>query len=509
MYRVVMLPALVLAASVVAQEVVAQEKAAATNPAKLVAPFLDEQTVAVVQVNLGRIDVSALLDRLGRLGDLDMDQIARMKKQAGELVGMLRDAGVERVLAVFRMERWPDSGLPFLVVPLGENADKKAIKTVLEKLRLQSADMDEALIAGDAATLRRVKQLEPTPHPELAKAFAAVTGTAVQGVVVVPRTLGRALEETLPTLPAEVGGGSIKVITRNVSWKAVGLDLTPKLGLKVVVQTKDADAARALSKLANSVLDALAREKEIKKTFPDVAALREMFTPQVKGSQLRLELGDKELVAALIPALVKARFAARRAVGSNNLKQMALAMHNYLDVYKTFPAHASYDKQGKPLLSWRVHILPFIEQENLYRQFHLDEPWDSAHNKKLIAKMPRVYQSPFSRAGPGKTTYVVPIGKNTIFPADPKGVRIQDITDGTSNTIMIMEADDDHAVIWTRPEDLRVDPKQPLRGLGGKAGRFLAAFADGSVHAISRTIELDTLRALFTRNGGEVLGEIP
>ena len=110
-------------------------------------------------------------------------------------------------------------------------------------------------------------------------------------------------------------------------------------------------------------------------------------------------------VALLLPAVRSARGAARRAASTNNLKQIALAMHNHHDASKEFPAAYSTDKQGKPLLSWRVKILPLIGQDALYRQFHLDEPWDSEHNKKLIPLMPPVYMAPGSTAGPGKTNY--------------------------------------------------------------------------------------------------------
>ena len=86
-------------------------------------------------------------------------------------------------------------------------------------------------------------------------------------------------------------------------------------------------------------------------------------------------------------------------------------MHNYHDVYKSFPAQASYDNKKKPLLSWRVHLLPYLDELALYKQFKLDEPWDSANNKPLIAKMPAVFRSPhIANAEPGKTTYLVPVG---------------------------------------------------------------------------------------------------
>jgi hypothetical protein len=198
--------------------------------------------------------------------------------------------------------------------------------------------------------------------------------------------------------------------------------------------------------------------------------------------------------------------AADRARSTNNLKQIALAMLNYESAMRRLPARAIYSKDGKPLLSWRVMVLPFLEEMELYKQFHLDEPWDSDHNKPLIAKMPKIYAAPGSKAATGpKTVYLVPHGDDTIFP-DGKATRIQDITDGTSNTILVVESNDDRAAIWTKPDDYDVDFKQPMAGLVGlRQGGFLAAFADGSVHFLKDTIKIETLKALFTRAGGEVI----
>jgi prepilin-type processing-associated H-X9-DG protein len=217
-------------------------------------------------------------------------------------------------------------------------------------------------------------------------------------------------------------------------------------------------------------------------------------------------------VALLLPAVQAAREAARRMQGANNLKQQMLALHNFHDVYAGMPAAYSTDKEGKPLLSWRVHILPFLEQQQLYQEFHLDEPWDSEHNKPLIAKMPQVFRSPNSLAAPGKTVYLGVGGKQGLLgkPADPKngqaanGVRLADITDGTSNTVMIVEASDALAVEWTKPEEWLPDEKDPLKGLLGlRPNGFNAAFADGSVRFLSKTIDARTLKLLFMRDDGE------
>jgi len=206
-----------------------------------------------------------------------------------------------------------------------------------------------------------------------------------------------------------------------------------------------------------------------------------------------------------IPAVQKVRMAAARSQSQNNLKQIALALHNYHSAYDQFPAAAICDKNGKPLLSWRVAILPYIEQDNLYKQFKLDEPWDSEHNKKFSDVLIKVYQIPgVNKPGDNLCYYRVFHSKGAIFDLR-KGTRIQDISDGTSNTIMIVEAAD--GVPWAKPDDLEYDPEKPLPKLGKQYPEiFQAAFADGSVRVIQKKAPEKTLRALITRGGGEVIG---
>jgi hypothetical protein len=205
-----------------------------------------------------------------------------------------------------------------------------------------------------------------------------------------------------------------------------------------------------------------------------------------------------------VPADFPVRPAAQRNKAMNQLKQISLAMFNFESVTNTFPSAFAADKAGKPLLSWRVALLPFLGEAQLVAQFKLDEPWDSENNKKLIEKMPEVYKAPGSKAAADfKTVYLTVRGDKTPFPGG-RPVQLSSITDGLAQTIMVVEASDDKAVIWTKPDDFEPDDKNPVAGLVGQRGaEFLAAFCDGHIEALPGDIDLDNLRGLFTRNGGE------
>jgi hypothetical protein len=211
----------------------------------------------------------------------------------------------------------------------------------------------------------------------------------------------------------------------------------------------------------------------------------------------------------------------------NNLKRLIVAMHDYAGLTKTaaFPPAFS-SKDGQPLLSWRVALLPYIGQKALYEEFHLDEPWDSEHNKALITKMPDAYLAPTSRHKDGRTVYLTPRGDQTVFPGD-KLVPFQQITDGLSNTIAIVELDDDFAVPWTKPDDWKFDPDHPSGGVRGAKNRlkalleqggntrvkplvgdhytggFYAAFCDGAVRFISDKTSDANVKLAFIKNDGE------
>jgi RNA polymerase sigma factor (sigma-70 family) len=209
---------------------------------------------------------------------------------------------------------------------------------------------------------------------------------------------------------------------------------------------------------------------------------------------------------AVAPAQADGDDQEARAASSKNLLSLGLAMLNFAHDKNQFPATA-VRKDGKPLLSWRVALLPFLDEQALYNKFHLDEPWDGPHNKGLLDQMPAIYAPVRRRNEDSKhsTYYQVLAGPGALFGGDG-GPKRDEIKDGADLTIMVVEAA--KPVPWTKPDDVLFEKGKPLPELGGlfKDG-FHALFANGRVLFLSRKNKLEVLRALITPNGGEAISD--
>jgi hypothetical protein len=200
-----------------------------------------------------------------------------------------------------------------------------------------------------------------------------------------------------------------------------------------------------------------------------------------------------------LPAITKEHLEASR----ENLKEITLACINYSDTFAKMPTNIE-DKDGQPLLSWRVAILPFLEQNNLFNQFKLDEPWDSADNKKLIEQMPKIYAPIRVKSKAGETYYQVFYGENALFGPKLQPKFPASIPDGTANTGMVFEAGE--PVIWTKPADLPFNEKKPLPKLGGLFdGDFHVGMCDGSVFMIKKDFDAKEMKLLIMPADGNVI----
>ncbi len=202
-----------------------------------------------------------------------------------------------------------------------------------------------------------------------------------------------------------------------------------------------------------------------------------------------------------------------RSQCANNLKQIGLALHNYHDHYRCFPPAYIADENGRPMHSWRVLILPFIEQEPLYELYRFDEPWDGPNNRKLAEWALPVFNCPSNAKEPSTATnYLAVVGPSTAWPGG-KSTTWQDFADGTSNTLLVVEVADS-GVHWMEPRDLHVVQMAPT--VNSETGQGISSahpgganvlFVDGATHFLSETISPEELRALLTIAGGEPVGQ--
>ncbi len=287
-----------------------------------------------------------------------------------------------------------------------------------------------------------------------------------------------------------------------------------KPGTKKTVTMKLSRLSQADREYVQQRLEALKAETPSGDTGADDANAEEVSNEE-DGNEEGTETPPSSPVSAAPSSPVRSqpnvansvRNAVFRAETRDQMRQIAIALVNYESERGKYPqSTAMTSSDGKSGLSWRVAILPMLDENALYQQFRLQEPWDSPHNKKLIERMPKIYQSPGSALERGFTNYVGIAGPNTILNNSKRPAKTTNVTDGTSKTIMIVEADDTHGVIWTKPDDYPWDVANPSAGLGNIwSGNFFGAMADGSIHFLSVGNTPETLNGFFSINGGELV----
>lgn len=237
-------------------------------------------------------------------------------------------------------------------------------------------------------------------------------------------------------------------------------------------------------------------------------------------------------VAILTPPVLKAREAARRTSCKCQLKILGLALHNYHDAYGSFPPAFVRGPDGRPWHSWRVLILPYLDQAPMYKQYKFTEPWDGPNNRKLLPYMPVSYicasrppcvvptaVASISRgvlacidaSSPtgGYTSYAAVLGPDCVF-RGAQSSTLKDLVDGTSNTLLIGECARTK-IPWMKPDDIDITLHPTIGDPDGFSsfhpGGAQFLLGDGTVRFLSSTISQPLLDALYTRNGGETVGD--
>lgn len=318
------------------------------DPARTVAPFLDGETFLVARADVQRVDLDAIWTDLDFVWDMLPDGERAAAETTKEMV--LRPwltafigVGGREVYVVASVADYPAADKPRVIVPLEPGADANAIASLICSGNpegptawpdgVAAETIGGAVVLGERRQLERVRTLTPMLRPELAAAFAALDDAAIQIALIPPDYTRRVVEGFVPTLPAALGGGAIAPLTRGARWVAIGLNLPPKTSCKIIIQSDDAAAAKALHGLITESVAALAAQPTVQRMCPTIGQIVKLMTPALEGDQLVVALDRQQVYDTardlLIPKLFQARQQAKRVVSLANLRMIAQAVHVY------------------------------------------------------------------------------------------------------------------------------------------------------------------------------------
>ncbi|MCA9168758.1 MAG: DUF1559 domain-containing protein [Planctomycetales bacterium] len=486
--------------------------------------------VAIGYLDVAELSQSGLLNLLG-------SPVAKMTVPPGvaesisTVVQELHGAGVTRIYAMLRVVDIANKSPVLVVVENGSDSAKarSVVGTLLgrlaplgvpQKVRPRGKSM---LIGVSDSQLSQVEAAleKQRPSTELAQPLAQTDDSLAGLLLFGDPDSRRVLRETFPQLPPPFEAIDGRLIADEIEWGHVSLHTRQEPRVELFIKTFDQNSAQAIEQSVTAGAKLL--QKQLATLLPAGDLPKDMLRPIAEDGGVKVVIAQTPQERALLASVVGGRIAEARGAGMraqriNSAKQLALGLVNYESVAGVLCRSASYDGAGKPLLSWRVHLLPYLGEEKLYKEFHLNEPWDSPHNHPLIERMPMLFADPDPQIqnaiGNGRTTWVVPVAKETAFPAlvdlpDGEPLKFSDITDGSSKTIAIVQVTPDRAVVWTKPEDWNVDMSRPLDGvLSTQCDGFVAARLDGSVQYYGKNSWTEEhWRSLLTRAANDYFSE--
>lgn len=478
--------------------------------------WLDDQTVAVVRINLKDPNTQDALTRLIQSLPPAANELKVWQSQLQAIGQSITASGGEELLIVYSLaDDFQDQ--PLWVAPKSKNLDLKpflrsilgsgALSPERRSMTLKRIEMSDSTIVGTSSAIERVKA-NKSEAPQPLRDMFQQPGSTVTVFMTLNADQRRAATEMMPQVPPFLGSGKTRDLLAQVQW--LQLDLIGQSPANLVLTvTGDTAAVETRWKSIKGWLDGAdnANSAPLAKSIGKFILEQMVAQPPKRQGQTitwkvpvegALKSGASEVLSA---ALLQAdEFSASR-----QLRSLALAIHNHYSAMKRLPSPLSgLDGKSPRKLSWRIDLLPFLDENDLYQQFHLDEAWDSPHNRTLIPRMPSVFRVPQSKhqAESGLSTFVLPSNADSMWPAD-RALDFKDIEDGTSNTIMIVEVNDDLAQEWTKPDPFQINMQDPASQLGGHfIDKIFFAAGDGSSGTISRD-KFGDLKALLTRSGGE------
>ncbi len=492
--------------------------ASSKGQAKDLATFFDVNTFGCIHVELAKFDSDAFVKIVERRQELlsltgsgsrTANGIVGMSKMVAGVADRLKAAGATDVFIPIGLSMMANES-PLLII-------KGNVGNAFEGL-LETRKIGSFTLAANEQVLEKYVVSSSQPHrADLANLVLRGRQDAVVTVYLKPSSDHvRVLRETVAELPKPFAKLNGPLVADAIEYVSLSLRNFTEPKIKLILQGKNDEVVQQFSTgLRNGLLNASATA-EANPAGKVLSALSNVVSSDLQNGRLTLTLPANGLDAferSIQPGVSNLKSRRAEVVTQNQIRQLAISFHNIADSNKgALPAMANKSAAGKPLLSWRVHALRFMDDNGLYEQFHLDEPWDSPHNKQLISKMPAIYsategwltKSQIEELNKsGKTIFVMPVGNGMFGRPDP--VKFKEFKDGTSNTIIILTAPVDKAVVWTKPDDLSIDDTDPKASVFSGTSRTVVSMGDASTHVFESTIDSITLKAFLTLAGEEII----
>ncbi len=463
-----------------------------------IARIIEPSTICMLRIDLERLDLPSVRKALQeQLPELIPDQASNgVMALVGGAIASLKTAGARELYFTLSSIEFL-SGKAAVIVPtldpekLAEQV--QALVGILPPAYGYSVHKTtDMVIACTEPVWQRLRPAATAEHPAHARDVVVKPSSHVALTVSIRDDLRASVAKLLPAqlpkdFPVQLQPQQLMRDIRSLRW-----DFTSgkQMTMELTFECTDADVAKNVQ----SQWMSLAEQFNI-----------ELPPPQLLDGKVLTSLNPVEMKRLTQRFTTQFAGQAGWSQQSNNLKQIGLGFHQFYQQYDGFPPRMTVTRGGTPLLSWRVHLLPFIGAQQLYDKFHLDEPWSSTHNQQLVSQMPRAYQN---LVGPplaaGLTCVQVPLLEGSFWNGtENRWMTFLDVHDGTSNTICYVIAPNDKAVVWTQPEDLQLKPNDVRASLFGDREKMQIAFFDTSVHSVPADVSDETIRAWLTASGGE------
>ena len=482
------------------------------------ASFLDTNTIGYLHVDLQEFDFvkafELLIENEDVLG-LSQPSVSKKLTVARSMVlgtvEILRDKGAKDAYVFLNLS---DLGALSVVVPASDETQAKSFKLAFPPGEL----IGNNLVIGPQGGARNILAFELPKRTDADALLEISEGHQATLVIAPSKDHARVFGEVMPDLPEPLDDVDGELVADGFVRCVVTIDSLDPVSGQVTIDSRSEKASQAIFTKSSQLLLAMANG-DFGLTLGQLEILQpalKTFKPKQSGKVIEIGFveSDFEILKPAMGGLIEeATFRNGKQQILNSLRELSLTMFNFESKNKRLPGYANFDNDGNALLSWRVHVLPFMQQEELYQQFHLNEPWDSPHNIKLVDKMPEIFRAPFGWTDKethtklvteGKTVFVMPIGEGMYGTKD--GLRIVDVTDGTSNTIMLFAVRAELAVPWTKPVGVEIDLSDPVPTLLDQTGTGVAtAFGDSFAQFLPADIDAKTMRLLLQVGDGEII----